>query len=94
MLQTKKYGATIKFTARNIEQFKLMAPAGPTLGKIQVRLGEWKWKTYDLSKGKKAKVRFIDLRGPNPPLFSGPVQIRCISRGKPVQVDGYIFPPS
>lgn len=94
VLQTKKYGATVKFTARNIEQFQLMAPANAKLGKIQVRLGEWKWKTYDLSKGKKAKVRFIDLRGPNPPLFSGPIQIRNITGGKLVQVDAFVFPPS
>lgn len=92
VLQTKKYGATVKFPGRNVEQVRLMAPANAKLGKIQVRLDDWKWKTYDLSKGTRAKVRFIDLRGPNPPLFSGPIQIRNISRGKLVQVDALVFP--
>ena len=40
----------------------VIAPAGPKLGKIRVRTGTGFWKTYDLSKGKATKSRYIDVR--------------------------------
>lgn len=92
VMQTKRYGATIKFQARNIQEFRLIAPRGPDLGKIQIRLGDWRWQTYDLG-GKATRSRYIVVRGPNKPLFSGRILIRSISRGKPVQVDALVFPP-
>ncbi len=92
-LQTRKAGARIKFRAQNIREFRVVAPAGAKLGKIRVRTGTGFWKTYDLSKGKTSKYRYIVVRDAASPLFSGRLMIESLSRGKPVRVDALVFPP-
>ena len=93
-LQTRKTGARIKFRATNIREFRVIAPAGPTLGKIRVRTGTGFWKTYNLAKGKRTKMRYLVVRDAQSPLFSGRILIESLSRGKPVRVDALVFPPS
>ena len=94
VLQTRKAGARIKFRAQNIREFRVVAPAGPKLGKIRVRTGTGFWKTYDLSKGKATKSRYIVVRDAASPLFSGQILVESLSRGKQVRVDALVFPPS
>lgn len=94
VLQTRKAGARIKFRAQNIREFRVVAPAGPKLGKIRVRTGTGFWKTYDLSKGKTATSRYIVVRDAASPLFSGQILVESLSRGKQVRVDALVFPPS
>ena len=94
VLQTRKTGARIKFRANNIREFRLIAPADRALGKIRVRTGSGFWKTYNLAKGKQTKARYIVVRDAQSPLFSGPILIESLSRGKPVRVDALVFPPS
>lgn len=94
VLRTKRAGATIKFRARNIREFRIMAPAAADLGKIRVRTGTGFWKTYDLSKGKPTKRRYIIVRDAASPLFSGRLLIQSLARGgKEVRVDALVFPP-
>ncbi len=93
-LRTSKAGARVKFRAQNIREFRVVAPAGSKLGKIRVRTGTGFWKTYDLSKGKATKYRYIVVRDAASPLFSGRLLIESLSRGKQVRVDALVFPPS
>jgi len=93
VLQTRKAGARIKFRAQNIREFRVIAPAGPRLGKIRVRTGTGFWKTYDLSKGKATKSRYLVVRDAASPLFSGRILVESLSRGKQVRVDALVFPP-
>jgi hypothetical protein len=94
VMQTRRTGARIKFRAKNIREFRLIAPADPAFGKIRVRTGTGFWKTYDLAKGKKTKSRYIVVRDAQSPLFSGRILIESLSRGKVVRVDALVFPPS
>ena len=91
-LQTKRFGAALKIRARLATDIVLIAPSGPTLGKIQVRVGSHRWKTLNLGSKKASKQRHYVVRDEKS-LFSGPVRIRSISRGKPVRVDALVFPP-
>ena len=91
VLQTKRFGAELTFRARLATDILLLAPSGPTLGKIQVRVGDYRWRTINLgAKGAKKQRRYV-VRDEKS-LFSGPVRIRSISRGMPVRVDALIFP--
>lgn len=95
VMRTKRAGATIKFQARNIREFRILAPAAANLGKIRVRTGTGYWKTYDLSRGRPTKRRYIVVRDAASPLFTGRLLIESLARGgKEVRVDALIFPPS
>lgn len=91
VLQTKRFGAELKFRARLATDILLLAPTGPTLGKIQVRVGDFRWRTINLSSPDARKQRRYVIRHEKS-LFSGPVRIRSISRGEVVRVDALIFP--
>lgn len=92
-LGTRRFGATITFRARQIQEFRLIAPGGPGLGRIRVRYGDGRWNTYDLGKGDATTSRFLTVRNRNSPLFTGRVLIQSLSRGEPVRVDALVFPP-
>ena len=86
VLQTKRFGAELKFKAQLVTDILLLAPSGPSLGKIQVRVGDYRWKTIKLTSSSSRKQRRYVIRDEKS-LFSGPVRIRSISRGTPVRVE-------
>jgi len=90
-LQTKRFGAELKFRARLATDILLLAPTGPTLGKIQVRVGDYRWRTINLASPDAKKQRRYVIRHEKSP-FSGPVRIRSISRGTAVRVDALVLP--
>lgn len=94
VMQTRQAGGQIKFRAQNVREFQLLAPAGNEYGKVRVRVGTGYWKTYDLSRPKAAKRHFYEVRDAASPLFSGPILVESLARGKTVRVDALVFPPT
>lgn len=90
-LQASTPGALVKFKARNVREVRLIAPSGPTLGKVRVRVGDGPWRTIDLS-GPADTSRHYQVRGPGTQTFSGPIQVESLSRRAPVRVDALVFP--
>lgn len=89
-LQARQRGAKVKFRARNVNEVRLLAPRGPDLGKVRIRIGDGIWHTIDLS-GKATKRRQYVVVGPSSPTFSGAIQIESASR-KLVRIDALVFP--
>lgn len=90
-LQTRTTGARIRFKATNVNAFYFLAPAGPKLGSIRVRVGDV-WRTFDLSSKRATTSRKYKVRGDGYVVYSGPIVIESLSRGKPVRVDALVFP--
>jgi hypothetical protein len=86
-LESSTYGATLSFPARNIREIRLLAPAGPGLGKVEVRVGHGAWTTVNLSSAGSERIHVYQVRDRFTGLMSGPIQLRVASRGKPVRVD-------
>lgn len=86
-LQSSTYGATLTFAVRNIRAIRLLAPAGPGLGKVEIRVGRGAWKRVNLASEDSERLAVYQVRGELSSLLAGPLQLRVASRGKPVRVD-------
>ena len=86
-LETTRYGATVAFPVRNIRAIRLLAPAGPGLGKVQVRVGTGAWTTVNLASKQAQRMRIYQVRDELSGMVAGPLQIRVASRNKPVRID-------
>lgn len=86
-LQAKAYGATVSFPVRNIKAIRLLAPAGPGLGKVQVRVGRGAWTTVNLASPDAQGMKIYQVREELSGLVAGPLQIRVVSKNKPVRID-------
>lgn len=86
-LQSSTYGATLTFRVRNIRAIRLLAPAGPGLGKVEIRVGQGAWKRVNLASQDAQRLHVYQVRGELSSLLAGPLQLRVASRGKPVRVD-------
>lgn len=93
VLQTRKRGARISFRAPTMQGLRLIAPAGPGLGKLRIRVGKGFWHTVNLRAAKAQKSKTYVVRDATSPLYRGRIQIECLSKGKPVRVDALVFPP-
>lgn len=92
VLQTRSPGDRVKYRVRNIRALTLLAPSGPGLGKIQVRVGNGVWHVVDLGRKKASPRRAYVIRTSSAPLVSGSVLIESLSN-KLVQVDALVLPP-
>lgn len=86
-LEARAYGATVSFPVRNIKAIRLLAPAGPGLGKVQVRVGRGAWQTVRLAAKDAQRMKIYQVREELSSLVAGPLQIRVASRNKPVRID-------
>ena len=86
-LQTSTYGATLSFPVRNIRAIRLLAPAGPGLGKVQIRVGQGAWMPVNLASKDAQRMKVYQVRDELSGLLAGPLQVRVASRGKTVRVD-------
>jgi hypothetical protein len=76
-LTASKVGRNLVLPAvKNVREVRLLAPTGPTLGKVEVRIGTSQWYTVDLfSKKPRALVQLL-VRDEFTLPRSGPIQIR------------------
>lgn len=86
-LQAKAYGATVSFPVHNIKAIRLLAPAGPGLGKVQVRVGRGAWTTVNLASPDAQGMKIYQVREELSGMVAGPLQIRVASKNKPVRID-------
>lgn len=93
VLQTRNRGARISFRAPAMQGLRLIAPAGPGLGKLRIRVGKGFWHTVNLRAAKAQRSKTYVVRDSTAPLYRGRIQIECLSKGKPVRVDALVFPP-
>ena len=92
LVQASRVGATLRIGGqRNVREVRLIAPAGPRLGRVQVRVGRSQWYTLDLS-GKAARQKTYVVRDQYTPLQSGAIVIRVLSlpRGGSVRLDALV----
>lgn len=86
-LQATAYGATLRFGVRNIRAIRLLAPAGPNLGKVDVRVGQGAWMRVNLASKDAQKLKIFQVRDELSGLLAGPLQIRVASRNRVVRID-------
>ena len=92
LVRARRVGATLRIGGqRNVHEVRLIAPAGPKLGRIQVRVGRSQWYTVDLS-GPAAGQKTYVVRDQYAPPQSGAIVIRVLSlpRGGSVQLDALV----
>ena len=72
---------------RNIREIRLLAPAGPTLGKVAIRVGRGQWFPVNLRSSRPQRLKVYQARPALSGMLSGVLQVRVVSHGKPVRVD-------
>jgi hypothetical protein len=89
-LQSSRYGATLRFSVRNVREILLLAPAGAGLGSVAVRVGQGRWTPVHLGAGDTERMKVYTVRDDLSGLLAGALQIRVTSTGKPVRVDAIV----
>jgi hypothetical protein len=92
LVRASRVGATLRIgKQRNVRELRLIAPAGPKLGRIEVRVGKSQWYTVDLS-GKSSRQKAYVVRDQYAPPQSGAIVIRVLSlpRGGSVELDALV----
>jgi hypothetical protein len=86
-LQATAYGATVSFPVRNIRAIRLLAPAGPGLGKVELRVGQGAWMRVNLASKNAQRLKIYQVRDELSGLLAGRLQIRVASHDRPVRLD-------
>ena len=86
-LESSTYGAVLTFPVRNVREIRLLAPAGPQLGRVEVRVGRGQWYPVNLHSNDPARLKVYQVRDAISGLLAGALQVRVASHGKPVRVD-------
>ena len=90
VLQTTRRGARVSVPGRNVRELRLIAPSGPGMGKVSVRIGSGRTYTVNLAAAKARRFRVFEVRDPYQPTVSGPIVITVLSSGRTVQVDAVL----
>lgn len=86
-LESSTYGAVLTFPVRNVREIRLLAPAGPQLGKVAIRVGRGQWYPVNLHSNDPQKLKVYEVRSAISGMLAGALQVRVLSHGKPVRVD-------
>lgn len=88
-LQSDQVGAQLTAPGKNVRVLRLIAPAGPQLGKVEVRIGHSIWRTVNLAATTYERFHIYKVRGAYDPLVSGTIRIRVksVPRNGFVRVD-------
>jgi hypothetical protein len=92
LVRATRVGATLRIGGlRNVREVRLIAPAGPRLGRIAVRVGRSQWYPVDLA-GKSTRHKTYVVRNHFTPVQSGAIQIRVLSLppGGAVRLDALV----
>lgn len=91
-LQTTTVGAVVKVPGRNVRELRLIAPRGPKLGKVEVKIGQSIWRTVNLKGSTYERFHVYQVRDQFDPLVSGTIRVRAkkIGRGQTVRVDAVL----
>jgi hypothetical protein len=86
-LESSTYGAVLAFPVRGVREIRLLAPAGPQLGRVAIRVGRGRWYPVDLRSDDTQRLRVYQVRDALSPRVAGTLQVRVLSHGRPVRVD-------
>ena len=86
-LESSTYGAMLSFPVRNVREIRLLAPAAPQLGRVEIRVGRGQWYRVNLRSNDPQRLKVYQVRGALSGLLAGTLQVRVASHGKPVRVD-------
>lgn len=89
-LETRRSGAQLTAPGGKVRELRLIAPRGPGLGKVQVRVGSGRWQTVNLKGAKNERFHVYVVRDQYSPLVSGTIRVRVASVGKVVRVDAVL----
>ena len=86
-LESSTYGAVLSFRVPSVREIRLIAPSGPDLGTVEVRVGRGRWYPVSLRSPERKRLVVHDVRGEVTGLVAGLLQVRVASRDKVVRVD-------
>ncbi|GGO73873.1 hypothetical protein [Nocardioides deserti] len=91
-LQTSTVGAVVTAPGKNVRELRLIAPRGPKLGKVEVKIGQSIWRTVNLKGPRYERFHVYQVRDQFDPLVSGRIQVRAkkIGRGETVRIDAVL----
>lgn len=78
-LESRQVGAQVTAPGRNVRELRLIAPAGPGLGKVQVKIGTSIWRTVNLHADTYQRFHVYEVRDEYDPLVSGTIRVRVKS---------------
>jgi len=79
-VRTSAAGATLSGGVyKHVHEVRLIAPSGPKLGVVAVRVGNGPWIKVDLHGTKDQAVHSYEVRSPTSKAASGAVQIKAVS---------------
>ncbi len=90
---TTRQGAVLTLgRVKGVHELRLIAPTGPRLGKVAVRVGKGAWTKVDLGSAKARKLVVFELRGADAGALSGAVQVTAlrVPAGGAVAVDAIV----
>lgn len=91
-LRAKKRGARLVLPRTEVGELRLIAPAGPGLGKVRIRVGRRSWHVVDLS-GPKELLHQYTVIDRYSGMRSGRIVIEALGR-KPVIIDAIVARPN
>ena len=89
VVTTRRRGARLVIRTAAVGELRLYAATSPRAGVVRVRVGRTRWRRVDLSGPRKAQQEFVVIdryQGTR----KGKVEIRVVSRGKPVTLDAVV----
>lgn len=86
-LESRTYGAMLTVPVRNVREIRLIAPADPGFGRVEIRVGNGRWFPVSLRGPERAKVVVHEVRGDRTSLVGGRLQIRVASHDRLVRID-------
>jgi hypothetical protein len=92
-VSTTRKGAVLTLGAlKGVHELRLVAPTGPNLGKVAVRIGHGTWRRINLKSAKAQKLQVFVIRGPGSRGASGSIQIKAVKvpAGGAVAVDAIV----
>lgn len=91
-LQATKVGTVVSAPGKNVRELRLLAPRGPQLGRVQIRIGNNGWKTVNLRGPRYEPLHVYQVRHQFDTLVSGRIQVRAMKmgRGKSVRIDAVL----
>lgn len=78
-IEAKRVGAQVSVPGRNVRELLLIAPAGPGLGTVEVKIGNSIWRPVKLTAAKYTRFKVYKIRDEFDPLVSGKILIRVKS---------------
>jgi hypothetical protein len=92
-VSTTSQGAVLTLgKVAGVHELRLIAPTGPRLGKVAVRVGRGGWLTVNLRSAKPHKLVSFELRGPDAAAQRGAIQVKALTvpAGGAVAVDAVV----